>query len=399
MFFVGERDKFSLRAVEGRPAESRDRWTAMTWSTICGGYFEALGVPLVRGRLFNDEDTADRPPVVVINESMARRFWPGEDPIGKGLKGFDARGHNDEWVRVIGVVKDMHSRGLERSPMAQIYEAQAQSLDETENLVVRTAAGATVLRDVIRSVDKTAVLLDVSTLKDRLWEQTAPRRFQTLLVGLFAAIALILAGTGIFGMMHFAVAQRTREIGIRMAMGARPANVLSLVMREGFLLVGIGTAIGLAGSLALTRTIRSLLFDVGPGDPVTLIAVCLLLGLIALLACYLPASRATRVDPMMALRCGSRTPCLCSNANLKNLLQPRNDFRRISSCYALESTLKRHAPSALQNLRPMRRSRGTLHQPIWPAGDSMKQFGGFGGRRGSRTPDPRIANAVLSQLS
>ena len=234
---------------------------------------------------------------------MARRYWPGEDPIGKGIKGFDPRGRNDEWVRVVGVVKDMHSRGLERSPIAQIYETQAQSLDETENLVVRTDASAAVLLEVIRTVDKAAVLLDVNTLEARLREQNAPRRFQTLLLTLFAALALALAGAGIFATMHYSVAQRTKEIGIRLAVGARQANVVGMILREGLLLVGAGIGIGLAGSLALARSIRTLLFEVGPGDPVTLSAVSLLLATIALFACYTPARRATRIDPMLALRC------------------------------------------------------------------------------------------------
>lgn len=303
MFFAGDQAKFGLRAVEGQPAEARAQWTPMTWSTISGGYFPALGLPLLRGRFFNNRDTEEAPPVVIINETMARRYWPGEDPIGKGIKGFDPRGRNDEWVRVAGVVKDMRSRGLEREPMAQIYETQAQSYDETENLVVRTSVSAAVLRDTIRTVDKTAVWSDVSTLEDQLREQNAPRRFQTLLVSLFAAIALGLAAAGIFGMMHFAVSRRTREIGIRMAMGARPANVLGMVMREGLLLAAIGVGAGLAGSLVLTRSLRSLLFEVKPGDPLTVSTVSLLLIFIALLACYIPARRATRVDPMMALRC------------------------------------------------------------------------------------------------
>jgi predicted permease len=303
LFFPGDQPKFGLRAVEGRPAEAHAQWTPMTWSTVSGGYFPALGVPLLRGRLFNDRDTATAPPVVIINETMARRFWPAEDPIGKGIKGFDPRGRNDEWVRVVGVVKDMHSRGLERGPLAQIYEPQAQSYDETENIVVRANISAAVLRDTIRTVNKTAVWSDISTLKDRLREQNASRRFQTLLVSLFAAIALALAGAGIFGMMHFAVSRRTREIGIRMAMGARPANVLRMVMREGLLLAAIGACAGLAGSLVLTRSLRSLLFEIEPGDPLTVSAVSLLLALVALLACYIPARRTIRVDPMIALHC------------------------------------------------------------------------------------------------
>lgn len=303
MFFVGDEGKFGLRAVEGRAAQPRAQWTPMTWSTISGDYFQALSVPLLRGRFFTAQDTRNAPPVVIINETMARRYWPGEDPIGQGLKGFDPRGRNDEWVRVVGVVKDMHSRGLERSPMAQIYETQAQSLDETDNLIVRGDVSAEALRDTIRSIDKTAAWSDVATLEDRLREQEAPRRYQTLLLSLFAFVALALAAAGLFGMMHYSVAKRTREIGIRMAIGARPATVVQMVMREGLLLVAIGLALGLAGSLALTRAIGSLLFEVRPADPLTLNAVSLVLALIALLACYLPARRATRIDPVLALHC------------------------------------------------------------------------------------------------
>lgn len=304
MFFLGDEAKFGLRAVEGHHLESREKWTPMTWATISGDYFEALGVPLIRGRFFSEQDATNTTPVVIINETMARRYWPGEDPIGKGIKGFDPRGRNDEWVRVIGVVKDMHSTGLERSPIAQIFETQAQSLDETENMVVCTdATTVRVLRDTITSVDNTAVLTDVTTLGERLQEQNAPRRFQTLLLSLFAALALALAGAGIFAVMHYAVAQRTKEIGIRMALGASRANVVRMILQEGILLVAAGVGVGLAGSLALSRSIRGLLFEVGAGDPITLGAVSLLLAGIASLACYVPARRATRVDPMIALRC------------------------------------------------------------------------------------------------
>jgi predicted permease len=303
MFFMDDEAKFGLRTVEGRSPESRHQWTPLRWATISGDYFEALGVPLLKGRLFSDWDTSSSTPVVIINETMAHRYWPGDDPIGKGIKGFDPRGRNDEWVRVVGVVKDMHSRGLERSPIAQVYEAQAQSLDETENLVVRTDASAGVLRDAIRSIDNTSVWTDVTTLEEQLREQSAPRRFQTLLLSLFAALALALAGAGIFAMMHYSVSQRTKEIGIRMAVGALQANVVRMILREGFLLVGAGVGIGLAGSWAVAREIRSLLFGVAAGDPITLVTVSLLLAGVALLACYIPARRATRIDPMLALRC------------------------------------------------------------------------------------------------
>jgi putative ABC transport system permease protein len=274
----------------------------MTWSTIGGDYFQALGVPLLRGRFFSDRDDARAPRVVIINETMARRYWPGEDPLGKGIKGFDPRGHNDEWVRVIGVVRDMHTRGLDRAPMAQIYETQAQSPDETENIVVRSETSVAAIRDTIRNLDKTAVWSNVSTLDDKLRDLSAPRRFQTLLLTLFAAIALALAGVGIFGMMHYSVAQRTQEIGVRMALGARPGSVVGMILREAAILVGAGVGFGLAGSLGLVRFIRGLLFGVSAGDPWTLGGVAILLSAIALMACSIPARRAARVDPMVALR-------------------------------------------------------------------------------------------------
>ncbi|HUB31122.1 MAG TPA: ABC transporter permease [Terracidiphilus sp.] len=303
LFYSGNEAKFGLRAVEGRSLESPQQWTPLTWATISGDYFQALGIPLLRGRFFSDADTRNTTPVVIINETMARRYWPGEDPIGKGIKGFDPRGRNDDWVRVIGVVKDMHSSGLERSPIAQIYETQTQALDDTQNLVVYTDASVADLRDAIASIDRSAILTDVTAIGARLEEQNAPRRFQTLLLSLFAALALGLAGAGIFAMMHYAVAQRTREIGIRMALGAGRAAVVRMVLHEGFVPVAAGCGIGLAGSLLFSRSIRSLLFEVGPGDPATLSGVSLLLAGIALLACYIPARRATRVDPVIALRC------------------------------------------------------------------------------------------------
>lgn len=303
MFYLGNDSKFGLRAVEGRALEPSQQWTPMTWSTISGDYFQAMGIPLLRGRFFSNEDTKNKAPVVIINESMAHRYWPGENPIGKGIKGFDARGRNDEWVRVIGVVKDMHSSGLERLPIAQIYETQAQSFDETANLVVYTDASVSVLRETIAALDRSAVLTDASTLGARLDEQNRPRRFQTSVLVVFAAIALALAISGVFATIHYRVAQRTREIGIRMALGADRLAVVGMVLHEGILLVGLGCSIGLAGSMVFSHSISSLLFEVRPSDPLTFAATLLILAAMALIACYFPARRATQVDPVTALRC------------------------------------------------------------------------------------------------
>jgi putative ABC transport system permease protein len=271
---------------------------------ISPSYVRTFGVPLIAGRSFDDHDNATGAPVVLINETMARRYWPAENPLGRRIKGFDARGHNDDWVTVIGVIKDVRSQGLERGPIAQIFESQLQSLDETDNLVVSgTAIGIPeALRRTIREIDRTAVLADVSTLDGRLRQQTAQRRFQTYLLTAFAALALLLAAAGVFATMHYWVAQRTQEIGIRMALGAERRTVLAMVLRETLVLAVAGVSVGVVGALAATRTITSILFGVTPHDPATFAAVSLGLTAIAMMACAIPAARAARVDPIIALK-------------------------------------------------------------------------------------------------
>jgi putative ABC transport system permease protein len=302
--FWNEAGTFGLRAIDGHPDKPREQWDALTWTSIRGDYFQALGVPLLRGRFFQDADNREAPPVVLINETMARRYWRDENPVGRRIKGFDPRGKNDDWVTVIGVVKDVHNRGLEQTSMAQIFEAQSQSLDETENVVVSSAAmgAAETLRRTIHDLDRTAVLSDVSTLDDRLREQSAHRRFQTYLLTAFAALALALAAAGVFATMHYSVAQRTHEIGIRMALGAQPRRVLAMVLRETLMLAAAGVGLGVAGALAATRTISSLLYGITRHDPATFALVSTVLLSIAILACWIPAARAARVDPMLALR-------------------------------------------------------------------------------------------------
>jgi predicted permease len=304
MFWSGDSPRFGLRAVDGHPDKPRDQWDALTWTTIQGDYFQALGVPLLRGRFFRDSDSRDTPPVVLVNETMAGRYWPGDDPIGRRIKGFDARGRDDDWVTVVGVVKDVHSQGLERAPMAQIFEAQSQSLDETENLVVSatTVGLLDVLRPTIREVDRTAVLSDISTLDRSLNEQSAQRRFQAYLLMAFAVLALVLAAGGIFATMHYSVIQRTQEIGIRMALGAQPGAVLAMVLREVLVLTAGGIGVGIVGALGSTRMLSALLFGVTPHDPLTFVVVSLGLAAVAVLAGCIPASRAAAVDPILALR-------------------------------------------------------------------------------------------------
>jgi predicted permease len=305
--FEKQPDDFGVRVVEGRAPEPQTGLAPLTWDNVRGDYFQAMGARLLRGRLFTEQDGVDSPLVVVVDESMARRFWPREDPIGKRLKGFDKRGHNDEWATVIGVVEDTRRHGRDQTPAAHIYEWYKQSGHATRDLVVRTAgdpkALAGTLRNVVRNLDPSAILSQVTTLDQLLSDQLAPRRFQTWLLSLFSLMAVVLASVGIYGVMHYSVAQRTHEVGIRMALGARPANVVRMVIGQGLLLAAIGLGAGLAGSWWLTRLLSSLLFGVTPSDPVTFIAVSILLVVVAILASSIPAWRAARVDPIAALRC------------------------------------------------------------------------------------------------
>jgi putative ABC transport system permease protein len=269
-----------------------------------------MGIPLLKGRYFTEHDGPGAPLVVIVDEAMVRRYWPDEDPIGKRIKGQDHRGQNDDWVTIIGVVRDARRNGLERQPIPHIYEwylQPTQSLQyPTPDLVVRTAgeprALAGILRAAVREVDGTAILSPVTTMERQLSGQMAPRRFQTWLLGLFSIIALVLATVGIYGVMHYSVVQRTQEIGIRVALGAGRPDIVRLVVGEGARLALAGIAVGLASTLMLTRLMSSLLFNVSPTDPATLAGSAILLTLVALIACYTPARRAARVDPNVALR-------------------------------------------------------------------------------------------------
>jgi putative ABC transport system permease protein len=308
LFELGPTNPLSLREVEGRFPEPKDRWTPLNWVSVRGDFFQAMGTPLLRGRYFSTTDGPNSPLVAIIDESMARRFWPGEDPIGQRFKGFDPRGHNDGWISVVGIAPDMRRSGLKKKPIAHIYEPYTQAIDgnRTGDLVVRTSNSpltvAPILRRVVHKLDPAAILSGVSTVQADLSEQLAPERFQTRLFGFFAVIALILAGVGIFGVIHYSVSQRTHELGVRMALGADKSDVLKMVVRQGLKLALIGVAIGVAGALALTRFLSSLLYGVKPTDPLTFIAVSVILVGVALVACYIPARRAAKVDPMVALR-------------------------------------------------------------------------------------------------
>ncbi len=265
-----------------------------------------MGIPLLRGRTFTDNDRPDTAPVVIVNEALAHRYWPGEDPIGKRVKGFDPRGRNDDWLTVVGLVKDVRSGGLEKAPYSQIYEVQSQRGETTGNLVIRTAAYPTQVaaaaRTVIRRVNSQVVISSIRTMEQLLSAQETQRRFQTWLIGVFSAIALALAALGVFALMHYSVAARTAEIGIRMAVGARSTDIVRLILSNGARLACGGILVGAIAAMWTTEAIAGMLFKVTPEDPITFTWAALTLLGVALLACYLPARRASRVDPMSALR-------------------------------------------------------------------------------------------------
>ncbi len=246
LFELRQPSVLGLRSIEGRAPEPRDQWTPLTWTTVSGDYFSAMGTELLKGRLFSDQDVPNSPLVAIVDESLARRYWPGEDPIGKRFKGQDERGRDDEWLTVIGVVRDMRRHGPENQPTPHVFEWYRQSWGITPDLVVRTATDPLKLTATLRNA------IRVTTMEEMLSEQISQRRFQTWLLGLFSVIALLLASAGIHGVMHYAVARRTHEIGIRMALGAQPRNVLGMVIGQGLVLALVGVAVGLLGSLWLS---------------------------------------------------------------------------------------------------------------------------------------------------
>ena len=274
------------------------------FSVIAPGMFQTLGIPLRTGRDFNDQDVRDAPFTVIVNEALARKSFPGENPIGRLLYcGLDSI----QPMTIVGIAGDVHQWGPERAPMPEMFMPYAQhpGWATSLNLLVRTSSDPGALTDAVRRKIRErdpAVPVKFSTMDANVAEGVAAPRFRVVLLGIFAGLAVCLAMAGVYGVMSYAVSQRTNEIGLRMALGASSRDVMRLVLGQGLLLAAIGLAIGLAGSVAATRLLRSLLFEVKPNDPLTYAAVAGLLGVIALAACCVPALRATRVDPLVALR-------------------------------------------------------------------------------------------------
>ena len=270
------------------------------------GYFETLRIPLLQGRLFSDSDGPTAPHAAVISEGVARQKWPGQDPIGQTVE-FGNMDGDLRLLTIVGVVGEVRKHSLETAPRPTIYVNYRQRPRSTQqfDVVLRTssdpAAVTSSVRRVLTQLDPT-VPARMSTFTQVFSESLNNRRFNLTLVGVFALAALLLAMAGVFGVLAYSVAQRTQEIGVRVALGATPGGILKMVLGQGLITVAIGLAIGLVGSLLLTRTMRSMLFEISPNDPLTVVGIALLLLLIAMVASYIPARRATRVDPMIALR-------------------------------------------------------------------------------------------------
>ena len=293
-------------AVEGIPDPPPSQWPDVIYRAIGPSYFTTMGIPLIRGRDFTDQDRTDSKNVVVISEKTAHHYWPGQDPIGKRLKP-GATASDVPWREVIGVVKDVRQNDFIAQPKMQMYFSYRQLKDLAANaLVVRTSVEpmslATSVRNAIWAVDKNQPVANIDTMDHIVSEAIARQRFSMLLLGVFATLALVLAAVGIYGVMSYSVAQRTHEIGIRIALGAQRGDVLTMTMKQGLKLVALGLLIGLASAFVLTRVMASLLFGISATDPTTFASICVVLLGVAALASYIPALRATNVDPIVALR-------------------------------------------------------------------------------------------------
>src|SRR5688572_7335404 len=292
--------------IEGRPpAEPNQREIPVPYDSVTAGVFSTLQIPLIRGRLFTDADRVSAQPVVVVNEALVRRFFPNEDPIGKRIT-YGGGGGNAPWLTIVGVVRDTRRGGFTRPVWSEVYFPLGQAPTRRMFVFARTggdpAAVARAARSAVWSIDRDQPIASIMTVDEALAKADSNRRFVTLLLGIFAAIALALAAVGVYGVLAHATAQRTQEIGIRMALGADRRTVLRMVLASGMKLTLAGLVLGIAGALALTHLLSGLLFGVSARDPLTFAAIPALLALVALFASWIPARRALRVEPLIALR-------------------------------------------------------------------------------------------------
>ncbi len=299
-FLDDSRASLTHLAIEGEPPPPLNRGPQASLMIASAGYFEAMKIPFLRGRAFAAEDRLGGPTVVIMNQLLAQRLFPGGDPIGRRISDGD-----DDWATIVGVVASVRQQ-LAVEPVAEIYVPMTQLPYVTTNWVLRSErdldAIAPLVREAIRAVDPNQPIHRMRPLTDARAASLLPPRLTAALIGLFAALALVITATGIAGVIAFSVNQRSQEFGVRMALGAAPADVVSMVVREGMTLALKGLAIGAAGAIVLGGVFSTLLFEVTPTDGVTYAIVSFLLMIVAALACLLPALRAASVDPMNALR-------------------------------------------------------------------------------------------------
>jgi predicted permease len=293
--------------VEGRTPAAGEKFINADIRNVSGNYFEAMQIPLIRGRLFSEHDTAAAPRVVIVDEQMAAQLWPNEDAIGKRIRtgGFDAT-PDTPWMTFVGVVGRVKQDALDSEPRIAFYRAHAQYPSRAMTVVIRSetdpATLTTVVRRVLRDLDPDLPMYRVRTMEQRVGESLARRRFVLLLLAGFAIVALVLATIGVYGVTAYLVNQGTREIGIRIALGATRRAILALLIGQGMSNALVGIALGIVAASVLGRFMRALLFGVEPSDPLTFVAIASLLGAVALVASYLPARRAMRVDPLVSLK-------------------------------------------------------------------------------------------------
>jgi putative ABC transport system permease protein len=289
--------------VEGREPLPPDQAPEVSILGVSPGYFRTLGIPIVRGRAFTQAESHAGSPVAVVSREMARRLWGKDDPVGRRLR---VGPPDSPWTTVVGMAGDVHHDGLDTPPKPQMYRPFDLRPAGAGFFTVRAQGDplnvAAAARDEVLAVDRNALIHDVSTMEQRLAGSVAARRFNLVLLALFAGLALALAAVGLYGVLGYVVAERTREIGVRMALGAQRRGVLALVIRQGVTLAAVGVGIGLPAAFAASRLLRGALFGITAADPLTYVAIPLTLLLVAVLSSWLPARRATRVDPQVALR-------------------------------------------------------------------------------------------------
>ena len=293
--------------VEGRPITTPDKWPMVNYRTVSPNYFRAMSIPVVQGRAYTDRDNLSAPLVMIINQQTAREIFPDENPIGKRITfGNTDQNKQPVWFEIVGVVADVRSLELREESQAEIYFSSLQDYWPAMSLVVRATVEPSSLagsvRQVVNEVDKSVPVSEVKTMEHVVSESITQPRFNLFLLGLFGTVAMLLSAAGIYGVTAYTVTQRTHELGIRLALGAQVGDVLKMILGQGMAVIGVGLVLGLVAAFWLMRLLRSLLFGVGENDLLTFVAITFVLLIVALIACYIPARRATKVDPLEALR-------------------------------------------------------------------------------------------------